>query len=108
MKHTLIILALAAACGSALAQDAPAAAQTCVACHGERGAKPIAPEYPVLAGQHASYLEHALTEYKTGKRKNPVMAAQATQLDDKAIEELSRYFSLQEGPLYTPSVHGAN
>lgn len=92
----------------ALAADAaaPQKAAVCTSCHGERGAKPIAPTYPVLAGQYANYLEHALHEYKSGARKNPIMAAQAASLADDDIKALAHYFSVQDGPLYTPSVVG--
>jgi cytochrome c553 len=83
---------------------APESAATCVACHGAGGAKPILPEYPVLAGQYANYLEHALQEYRSGKRKNAIMAAQAANLSDADIRALARYFESQPGPLYTPSV----
>lgn len=86
--------------------EVPAKAQTCIACHGEGGAKPILPVYPVLAGQYANYLEHALLEYKEGKRKNPIMAGLAAPLSKQDIRELSRYFAAEKSPLYTPSVHG--
>lgn len=82
----------------------PEKAAVCAACHGEAGAKPILPEYPVLAGQYANYLEHTLTEYKSGKRKNAVMNAQAAGLSDEEIKALSKYFSAQNGPLYTPKI----
>lgn len=82
-------------------------AAVCASCHGEGGAKPIAPNYPVLAGQYRNYLEVALNEYKSGARKNAIMAAQATNLSDADIKVLATYFAIQPGPLYTPSVAGA-
>lgn len=82
-------------------------ARTCFACHGPNGAKPTLPDAPALAGQYANYLEHALTEYKEGKRKNAVMSAQAAALSREDIKELAAYFNSQVTPLYTPSVHGA-
>lgn len=107
MKHalkSLSLVALFALAPAAQATDAAVAekAASCVTCHGEAGAKPIAPTYPVLAGQYANYLEHALHEYKDGKRKNAVMASQAAALSDADIKALSRYFAQQPGPLYTP------
>lgn len=106
MKRFIALATLSLApVGAALAQDAvPEKAAVCASCHGERGAKPIAPTYPVLAGQYANYLEHSLREYKSGARKNPIMAAQAAALSDEDIKAISFYFSQQEGPLYTPSV----
>lgn len=86
---------------------APEKAAVCASCHGEGGAKPIAPNYPVLAGQYRNYLEVALNEYKSGARKNAIMAAQATNLSDADIKALAKYFAAQPGPLYTPSVAGA-
>jgi cytochrome c553 len=73
----------------------------CAACHGENGAKPIMPEYPILAGQHANYLAHALREYRDGRRNNPIMAAQvqALELTDSDIERLAEHFSQYASPL---------
>ena len=73
----------------------------CQSCHGEHGAKPIAPEYPVLAGQYANYLEHSLKDYRAGTRKNAVMKTQAANLSDADIHALAAYFEHQESPLYT-------
>src|SRR3546814_17357739 len=67
----------------------------------------IAPTYPVLAGQYMNYLERALLEYKTGDRKNPIMAAQAASLSEDDIKALATYFAEQESPLYTPIVGDA-
>lgn len=73
----------------------------CTACHGENGAKPIMPEYPVLAGQHANYLAHALRDYRAGRRNNAIMGAQvqALQLTDSDIDRLAAFFSAQASPL---------
>lgn len=76
--------------------EAPAKAAICVACHGEGGVS-VAPNWPVLAGQHRDYLEHALHEYKAGARKDPLMSAQAASLSDEDIHELATYFASQPG-----------
>ncbi|HZP14171.1 MAG TPA: c-type cytochrome [Nevskiaceae bacterium] len=81
-------------------------AKPCYACHGPNGSKPVLPNAPILAGQYANYIEHALHEYKAGLRKNPQMAPMAGPLSDADIEELARYFASQQSPLYTPSVGG--
>ena len=73
---------------------APKAAQTCVACHGIDGIG-ILPEYPNLAGQHEDYLRVALKGYRSGQRKNAVMAGMAAALTDSDIRELARYYSSQ-------------
>lgn len=79
---------------------APKAAQVCVSCHGTDGVG-ITADYPTLAGQHASYLSRALTDYKRGGRKNPIMANFAAQLSDADIAELAHYFSQQKPSLQT-------
>lgn len=75
----------------------PAATQTCVACHGADGAKSVTPDHPVLAGQHADYLLHALKEYKSGKRKNPIMAGIIAGVDEKDFPAIARFFAAQKG-----------
>lgn len=80
---------------------APAAAQTCAACHGADGVG-ILPEYPTIAGQHADYIERALQDYRSGKRQNAIMNGFAGQLSDTDIKQLAAYFAAQQG-LYTPT-----
>jgi cytochrome c553 len=79
----------------------PAAAQTCVACHGADGVG-ITPDYPTLAGQHADYIEQALKAYRKGARQNPVMNPMAASLKDEDIRALGEYFSRQSPPLWVP------
>jgi cytochrome c553 len=79
---------------------APAAAQVCVACNGTDGVGIVA-QYPTLAGQHPDYLARALTEYKKGGRKNPVMATFAGQLNEAQMEELAAYYAQQLPALKT-------
>lgn len=108
MKHLVLGLVLSLSATAVAAEiPVPEKAAACAACHGEGGAKPIAPTYPILAGQYANYLEHSLLEYRDGRRKNAVMAAQAASLSKEDIRALSRYFATQPGPLHTPRiVHG--
>jgi cytochrome c553 len=73
---------------------APKAGQTCVACHGNDGVG-ILPEYPNLAGQHEDYIRQSLHAYKSGSRKNAIMAGMAAALTDQDIKELARYYSSQ-------------
>ena len=81
---------------SGLTGTPPAKAATCVACHGEGGIS-VAPNWPSLAGQHKDYLVHALGEYKSGSRKDPIMGSQAVGLTPAEITELATYFSSQSG-----------
>ena len=72
----------------------------CASCHGLDGAKPVAPENPVLAGQYEDYIVRALLDYKSGKRVNPVMKAIAGPLKKKDIEDVAAWFSGQKSNLH--------
>jgi cytochrome c553 len=104
--NNILILALALAFApAALAagnaeQGKAKAAQVCAACHGPDGAKPVAPENPVLAGQYPDYLVKSLKDYKAGKRTNPIMQGFAAQLSTKDMEDLAAWFSSQRSPLH--------
>lgn len=77
---------------------APAA--VCVTCHGVTGAG-VAPQPPVLSGQHQDYLVHALQQYKDGKRPGNVMASFAAGLSAGDIEKIAAFYASQDG-LFTP------
>ena len=105
MTRILIALACLALTAPVLAKgDAESgkakAAQVCAACHGPEGNKPSAPDQPILAGQYYDYLVRALTDYKIGKRNNPIMKGFAAQLSKKDIEDLAAWFSSQKSPLH--------
>lgn len=76
-------------------QDFPLA-QACAACHGPNGIS-VSPSWPTLAGQYESYLEHALKQYRSGERQDPVMGPLAANLSDRDIELLAEYYSNLEG-----------
>jgi len=76
------------------------AAQVCAACHGPDGNKPSDPTQPILAGQHYDYLVRALTDYKIGRRSNPIMKAFATPLSKQDIEDLAAWFASQKSNLH--------
>ena len=103
MRFLVLVVTLSLA-GMAGAADREAgkkkAAEVCVACHGADGNKPSDPTQPVLAGQHADYLERALTDYKIGRRNNPIMKGFASQLSKKDIEDLAAWFSSQKSALH--------
>jgi cytochrome c553 len=82
----------------------PPATQVCVACHGPDGVSPLQ-EYPVIAGQYADYLEQALRDYKSGKRKNPVMNGIAAGIKDEDIPALAAFFARQRGVCGMDEVH---
>ena len=68
----------------------------CAACHGPDG-NSAAPDFPKLAGQHYDYLVKALRDYKSGARKNAIMAPQAANLTQRDFEDLAAYYSAQPG-----------
>ncbi|HEV7800237.1 MAG TPA: cytochrome c, partial [Burkholderiales bacterium] len=76
------------------------AAQVCAACHGPDGNKPSAPDQPVLAGQYPDYLVKALSDYKSGKRQNPIMKGFASTLSKQDMEDLAAWFSSQRSALH--------
>ena len=104
-------MAAAAVLGLVLAQGAIAggnaqagkakAAQVCAACHGANGDKPSAPDQPILAGQWDDYLARALSDYKSGKRQNPIMNGMVAALSKQDIEDLAAWFSSQPSPLHS-------
>jgi cytochrome c553 len=73
--------------------------KACAACHGADGNKPVAADIPRLAGQHADYLARALTDYKSGARKDPVMNGQAAALSAQDIEDIASHYQGQRGDL---------
>jgi cytochrome c553 len=98
MKNILIIAAAMALCAPAYAAD-PAAgrekSKVCAACHGENGVSQT-PDFPKLAGQYNDYLVRALNDYKSGARKNPIMAGQVTTLKKEDIADVAAYYSSQQ------------
>jgi cytochrome c553 len=97
---------LLGACCLMIAVSAPAAAgdadagkkksQTCTACHGPDG-NSSAPDFPKIAGQHYDYLVKALKDYRSGARKNPIMAPLVANLTQRDVEDLAAYYSSQRG-----------
>ncbi len=90
---TLLAFSVVPAAGAAdLAAGAAKAKEVCAACHGADGASPTSPDYPKLAGQHRDYLEKALRDYKSGARKNAIMAGFAAALSKQDIENLAAHY----------------
>ncbi len=99
--RSALAIALVAVSSSALAASGDADAgrkksTPCQACHGQSGMS-VSPDFPNLAGQNVDYIVAALHHYKNGKRKNPIMVAQAANLSEKDILDLAEYFSRQQG-----------
>ena len=97
---SLFVLSAPAFARGDLAAGEAKAKQVCAACHGADGNTPLSPDFPRLAGQKVDYLEKALRDYKSGARKNPIMAGQAQALSAKDIEDVAAYFGSLKGSLY--------
>ncbi len=67
----------------------------CGACHGTDG-NSTSPAYPSLAGQTPEYLAKQLREFKSGGRKNAIMAPNAATLSNEDMLNLAAYYSAQQ------------
>jgi cytochrome c553 len=101
MSGTLTTLFAALALGAAvpagaadLAAGGAKVKDVCQACHGLDGNSQV-PDYPKLGGQREDYLAKALRDYKSGVRKNPIMAGFAAGLSAKDIENVAAYYAAQ-------------
>ena len=111
MKKMIALLAVLLAgvslnvfAGNIEAGKAAAAKYNCASCHGADYNSPVDPSYPKLAGQHADYLEHALTAYQRGAnasngRGNAIMGGMAKPLSKKDIADIAAYLSSLPGSL---------
>lgn len=70
----------------------------CIACHGQEGIS-TNPEWPSIAGQHASYLSKQLHDFKEGKTRNAATMTPLTAgLSDEDISELAAFYAKQTVP----------
>lgn len=81
-----------AAAGDAAAGQQRAAA--CAACHGPDG-NSASGQFPKLAGQNAGYIVKQLQDFKSGARKNPIMAGMAAGLSEQDMQNVAAWFSSQ-------------
>ncbi len=89
----LAMPAIADAAGDAAAGKAKSA--VCTACHGADG-NSTNPLWPNLAGQHAAYMVKQLKDFKSGARKDPMMAPMAAPLSVTDMENLAAYYASQK------------
>ena len=109
MKRILMTVVAASFAFSAHAADVKRGQElvtkaACAACHGEGLNKPVAPEYPKLAGQHADYIYHALKAFKVTNnpnigRSNAIMAGQVTQFTNKDLQDMAAYIASLPGTM---------
>ncbi|MEI7036580.1 c-type cytochrome [Fulvimonas yonginensis] len=74
------------------AQAGAGKATVCAACHGPQGVA-VAPNFPNLAGQSATYLYVQLRQFHDGQRRDPVMSGQAAPLSDTDMRDLAAHFA---------------
>jgi len=100
MNKVVLALLLAAFGSVATAANIEAgrkkAEEVCAACHGKDGNSPSA-DFPRLGGQHADYLRKSLRDYRSGARKDAVMAGFAKALTDQDIANLAAFYASQTG-----------
>jgi len=99
LKHIVLLIGAACVAAPAVAGNPDAGKQksaVCAACHGADGNSAV-PDFPRLAGQQPDYLAKVLHDYKSGARKNAIMAPQAANLSDQDIADLAAYFASQTG-----------
>ncbi|MDH5540234.1 MAG: cytochrome c4 [Rhizobacter sp.] len=103
---TALLSILSLACTAASAEGAKSAkpdlakgqatsAAVCAACHsfdGSRGA----PANPILQGQHPEYLVKQLSEFKSGKRDNPIMKGFAGTLSDEDMRNVAAFYASKQ------------
>lgn len=78
----------------------------CASCHGANFNKPIAPNYPKIAGQHPDYLNVTLQAYKNSShgltgRGNAIMAGQAKGFTADELKAIAQYVGSLPGDLRT-------
>lgn len=103
MKKTLVImfagLAMMASGVSYAKGDATkgkALSAACAACHGGDG-NSTNPDWPKLAGQGQAYIAKQLHDFRSDKRVDAVMSAQAKLIaSDEDVEHIAAYYASQE------------
>jgi cytochrome c553 len=76
------------------AGNAATGVAACMACHGPTGAGNPQALFPALGGQHASYVEKALKDFRDGNRANDtngMMQGVVARMTDKEIAAVAQY-----------------
>ena len=71
-------------------------AERCASCHGSDGIG-IAGAFPNLAGQKTVYLVKQMKDFRTGKRKDPIMELEAKKLSDEDIADIAAWYASLSG-----------
>ena len=70
-------------------------ATACLACHTADGSRGT-PANPILQGQHPEYMVKQLIEFKTGKRKNAIMAGMAAPLSEEDMKHIAAFYAVKK------------
>lgn len=102
---TALLAGIIASCATAAAppkgdpeKGKQIASQVCLACHGVdgNGTEPTNPEFPKVAGKQPEYLLKQLKDFKTGKRKNEIMAGMVANLTADDMANLALFYAGQK------------
>jgi len=107
----VVLMAFAGTAGSVGAAGNAAAGKNksavCAGCHGLDG-NSAAPNFPKLAGQDAQYAAKQLADFKSGARKDPIMAGMAAALSKKDMDDIGAYYASQKRSTGTTSASAAD
>jgi cytochrome c553 len=82
--------------GDTLFNATPANSQSCASCHNADGNSAI-PANPKLAQQHPEYILKQLQDFKSGKRKSPIMKPLASALSDEDMRNIAFFVGSKKG-----------
>lgn len=98
----VLIAGLVLGGGSGSAAESKGAAlfksKGCPACHGVDGSYPVSQDYPVIAGQNASYLLRQMRDIRDGRRTNglsQMMREAVAPVTDEEFSSISAWLALQ-------------
>ena len=77
------------------AKGAAISTAVCAACHTNDGSRGSAAN-PIIQGQHPDYLVKQLTEFKAGKRDNPIMRAMAAPLSEADMKNVAAFYASKQ------------
>ena len=87
----VMVVPAQAANGNVAAGQAKAA--VCAGCHGADGNGGADPLWPKLAGQDPDYIAKQLADFKSGARKDPIMAGMVAGLSAADMRNIGAYYA---------------
>jgi cytochrome c553 len=78
-----------------LAKGQATSTTVCAACHTNDGSRGV-PANPILQGQHPEYLVKQLTEFKAGKRANPIMSGMSAMLSEDDMKNVAAFYASKQ------------